>query len=57
MKCINNEGLEDFLTVGKGYQVLSDKLTHWKMISDNNIVIVVGKERFESEVEEVEICD
>jgi hypothetical protein len=54
VKCINNEGLTEYLTVGKEYEVMMDKKTHWKIASDIMVEMVVMKDRFESDIEEIE---
>ena len=55
VRCINNEGLDGYLSKGSQYEIMADKTTHWKITADNGVVIVVDKERFEDVIEEAEI--
>lgn len=47
IKCIDSRELEEFLTLGNEYEVIMDKITHWKIKGDNGVIMVVDKDRFE----------
>ncbi|MGL5962000.1 MAG: hypothetical protein ACRCZ0_08605 [Cetobacterium sp.] len=47
IKCLNNEGAEEYMGLGEVFEQVIDKDTHWKLNTSKGISIVVDKDRFE----------
>jgi len=45
--CINNEGLEKYLTIGKSYTILMKSETLYEILNDLGVRMFIGTERFQ----------
>lgn len=46
VKCIDNKGLKDFLTLDKNYKVLKEDKISYLILDDDNELVHYGKKRF-----------
>ena len=53
VKCINNDGWENILTIGKTYKVINEDITCYYIINDKGYDMWYTKERFKSTVAEI----